>query len=210
MELNLMDDVKRSYPLEKYITTQEIAYALAEYLDVEKNMITQVVRNHNTYLIQCKGDASAEWTKFLGLNAALSVHLSVDKDYLNVSIGFDQWIEKLGIAAIGAVFFQPLLLTSGIGFIRQMTLPNDILHFIEGYLYPDGNVPETAGRSYTEYDEETCPECGAKIRKGDVFCSSCGVKLVEEKKETVCPECGEVLNGDEIFCPKCGHHLKED
>ena len=134
MAFEFDNETVRTYPLEKDVSTQAVAYALAEYLDLEKNMITQTVRNRNGYLIQCKGDASAEWTKYLGMDAAVSVRLSQADGILTVSISFEKWMEKLGIAAVGAVFLQPLLLTTGIGAIRQIMLPQEIFSFIENYL----------------------------------------------------------------------------
>ena len=105
MAFEFDNETVRTYPLDKEVSTQAVAYALAEYLDLEKNMITQTVRNRNGYLIQCKGDASAEWTRYLGMDAAVSVRLTQQDDSLVVGIGFERWIEKLGIAAVGAVFF---------------------------------------------------------------------------------------------------------
>jgi len=43
-------------------------------------------------------------------------------------------MEKLGIAAAGAVFFHPLILTAGIGALRQAALTDEIFTFIEDYL----------------------------------------------------------------------------
>ena len=210
MAFEFDNETVRTYPLDKEVSTQAVAYALAEYLDLEKNMITQTVRNRNGYLIQCKGDASAEWTRYLGMDAAVSGRLTQQDDSLVVGIGFERWIEKLGIAAVGAVFFQPLLLTTGIGALRQITLPNDIFTFIEHFLYPDGNVPQPERSApAAEEEEETCPVCGAKVRNGALFCTNCGANLEESKVEKTCPVCGEVLQGDEVFCPKCGHHLEQ-
>ena len=210
MAFDFENETVRTYPIDNYVSTQEVAYALAEYLDLEKNMITQTVRSRNGYLIQCKGDASAEWTKYLGMDAAVSVRLSQADGIMTVAIGFEKWMEKLGIAAVGAILFQPLLLTTGIGALRQITLPSEIFTFIERYLYPDGNVPQPEKSAPAPEATETCPVCGADLRPGAAFCTNCGANLAEVRKEKICPECGEVLQGDEVFCPKCGHHLDEE
>ena len=210
MAFEFDNETVRTYPLEKDVSTQAVAYALAEYLDLEKNMITQTVRNRNGYLIQCKGDASAEWTKYLGMDAAVSVRLSKADNILTVSISFEKWMEKLGIAAVGAIFLQPLLLTTGIGAIRQIMLPQEIFSFIENYLYPDGVVPQPERYHEEEpAEEDVCPVCGARVRPGAIFCTSCGANLEEANKEKSCPVCGAPLKGDEVFCPKCGHHLEQ-
>ena len=199
-------DVTRTYLL-KNETVQNVAYALAEYLDVEKNMITQTMRTRNGYTVQCKGDATAEWTKYLGMDAAISVQLIQDGNQLQVGIGTEKWAEKLGIAAVGSIFFQPLMITAGIGAIRQAALPQQIYSFIEDYLgeQPIRNTERTAPVQEPETDV-ICPKCGTANRIGAIFCKSCGEKLLKE--EILCPDCGGPLDGDEAFCPYCGRPLK--
>ena len=103
-----------------------------------------------------------------------------------------------------------LLLTTGIGAIRQIMLPQEIFSFIENYLYPDGVVPQPERYHEEEpAEEDVCPVCGARVRPGAIFCTSCGANLEEANKEKSCPVCGAPLKGDEVFCPKCGHHLEQ-
>lgn len=51
-----------------------------------------------------------------------------------------------------------------------------------------------------------CPNCGARINKGMLFCSSCGAKLPapESKQARLCSGCGEVLEDGALFCTACG------
>ncbi len=198
-------EVSRTYPLNGE-SAQSMAYALAEYLDLKKNMITQTMRTKNGYLIQCKGDATAEWTKYLGLDAALSIELVQVSDKLSVSIGFDRWMEKMGIAALGAVIFHPLLITAGIGAIRQAALPQEIFEFIEGYLHAEPIIEEEVPVQRMNEEVRICPACGTSNRIDALFCKACGASL--EKKEIHCPSCDTLLEGDEMFCPKCGEKLK--
>ncbi len=186
-------------------TAQSTAYALAEYLDVEKNMITQTMRTRNGYTVQCKGDASAEWTKYLGMDVAVSVNLTQDEDRLIVNIGTEKWAEKIGMAAVGSIFFQPLVLTAGIGALRQAALPTDIFNFIGTFLGSDPIIERTTPEP--ELEKNICPYCGTENRIGAIFCKACGQKL-EEEKEAYCPDCGGPLDGDEAFCPYCGRALK--
>jgi ribosomal protein L40E len=197
------NEITKTFPLGT-ASVQNVAYALSEYLDVKKNLITQTMRAKEGYLVQCKGDISAEWTKYIGMDAAVSVHLFQIENDLIVEIGTEKWLEKLGIAAAGALVFQPLLITSGIGAIRQMTLPNDILTFIGNYL---GTKP-TERTMKEEPAEKVCPKCGAAAAETAVFCSECGTRF-DEVKEPECPNCGKTLKGTEKFCPDCGTRLGE-
>ncbi|MBQ9329340.1 MAG: zinc ribbon domain-containing protein [Solobacterium sp.] len=191
-------------------SVQNVAYALSEFLDTKKNMITQTMRTKNGYTVQCKGDANAEWSKYIGLDAAITVNLIPMEGDLIVEIGTGKWMEKLGIAALGSIFFQPLLITSGIGAIRQVTLPNDIFAFIGDYL---GSEPIEVSRN-TVREVKDCPVCGKENSADAVFCSSCGTKFEEPQEPAVepqpaaCPVCGKELSGEETFCPLCGTRLK--
>ncbi len=205
------------YPLDSAHSAQSTAYALAEFLDVKKNMITQTMRTKEGYLVQCKGDATAEWTKYIGADAAVSVSLEEDKDVrrLKVTVGADKWLNKAGMMAMG-IFFSPLLFTTTFGALRQASLYSDIFNFISDYL---GSEPIETYHSDSfeeavrpQPDEEPgpdtiiCPYCGAENKAGAKFCRSCGASL--EKKEIRCESCGAVLDGDETYCPYCGHKLK--
>lgn len=62
-----------------------------------------------------------------------------------------------------------------------------------------------------------CPNCGAKVSKGMVFCSKCGSKLPAEEapaEETAqartCPGCGNEVADDVSFCTNCGTPLTEE
>ena len=57
-----------------------------------------------------------------------------------------------------------------------------------------------------------CPECGARISKGMVFCSSCGCKLpeVEERIPAMCANCGAELEEGALFCTGCGTRVETE
>lgn len=185
-------------------SAQTVGYALAEYLDRSKNMVTQTMRTKNGYLIQCKGDVSAEWTKYLGMDAALSIDLAQSFNELKVTVTLDKWMEKVGIAAVGAFVLHPLLLTAGIGAIRQMTLIQEVFDFIAETVGSE-SVEDIAAERSANVDSIICPECGMVNKAGAKFCKACGLPL--QKKEVRCPNCDEVLDGDEYFCPHCGTKL---
>lgn len=203
-------ETTKSYYLPSETTCQTVAYALAEYLDLEKNMITQTMRTRNGYTVQCKGDATAEWTRYLGMEAALSIALEQnEKGILDVTIGVDKWAEKVGILVAGSIFFQPLMITAGIGAIRQAAIIQDIYRFIEKLL---GSEPIVVQRTEPEVVkaapklEVKCEHCGTLNSIDSSFCKHCGEKLVKPVLE--CPECGADLDGDEAFCPYCGAKVK--
>ena len=208
----IIKDMERKYTLPADATAQSVAYGLTEFLDVKKNMITQMMRTKSGYVVQCRGDAEAEWTKYIGADVSLSITLEQNADELKVTIGFEKWLEKLGIAALGAVFLHPLHLTAGVGALRQITLPQEIYNYIETSLHVEP-IPETAERVSAEPEEEpakvVCPHCGAENRAEAVYCKECGREILEEEEEHRCPHCDGLLDGDEKFCPYCGTDLRK-
>jgi Zn-dependent protease with chaperone function len=51
--------------------------------------------------------------------------------------------------------------------------------------------------------DETCLECGNKLKSDETFCGICGSKRWEQ----ICPKCGNQIKGDEGFCGECGKKL---
>ena len=63
--------------------------------------------------------------------------------------------------------------------------------------------------------ENVCPECGAPITDGAVFCEECGNRLIPEEPKPpqemaprFCPECGNRLGPGARFCGKCGTRVE--
>lgn len=55
-----------------------------------------------------------------------------------------------------------------------------------------------------------CPVC--KMYEQDInakFCSSCGVRLIEEPPKQVCLSCINLVRAGAHFCPYCGHDFGE-
>lgn len=62
----------------------------------------------------------------------------------------------------------------------------------------------TSGSDSTiEYENtKRCPNCGAIVGNGDVFCTACGKKV-----SSVCSNCGSSINDGDIFCTVCGEKI---
>ena len=200
-ELEKLTETSRRYLLNGE-SVQSLSYAIAEYLDTKKNMVTQTMRIRDGYIVQSKGDLTADWTKYLGLDAAVNIELHQEGDELNVIISSGKWIEKAGIAAAGLFIFQPLLWTAGIGMVRSLALPQDIFNFLNDRLQ---SIDDTPQRTETP-NAKVCPECGAPNKAGARYCSKCGASL--ERQVRICEGCGQKLDEDELFCPNCGRRAE--
>lgn len=60
----------------------------------------------------------------------------------------------------------------------------------------------------------TCPSCGAAVRPGTLFCTSCGAKLPERGAAAptatarFCRQCGAPATARAAFCTLCGAKLE--
>ncbi len=184
-------DEKKIFNMNDTITFDELVRLLEQYLSFNKHLTTQRFNLDNRAILQCV-DSDSSWKQFLGLDAALTIELAQSgNDTLTVTIGNAKWLDKVGVAAAGALFFTPLMVAAGIGAVRQAILPTEIFTFIESKLgtpasaKPFPNPFDAAAetlRSVVEPQNQTnaavtCPCCGAQIPKNFSFCSKCGTKL---------------------------------
>ena len=53
-----------------------------------------------------------------------------------------------------------------------------------------------------------CPKCGTELPLDAAFCTSCGTKIEQAKKEEpakkICPKCGATVKEGNSFCNECG------
>ncbi len=171
---------KRIFNLGNAMTLEEIARLLEQFLAVQKNLTTQKIPVANKIILQCV-DADSHWKQFIGLDAALTIELEETPEHaLIVTIGNGKWLDKLGTAAVGAIFFSPLIVAAGIGAVRQAVLPAEIFNFLEtqtGTNYSRPNVSKTVSPEPEPQEMLICPCCGNQVSTTSAFCSQCGTKL---------------------------------
>lgn len=57
-------------------------------------------------------------------------------------------------------------------------------------------------------DRTKCENCGATIKYGSSFCSSCGAPTTWKTNELICPSCGKKLKTGSKFCIYCGSDVE--
>lgn len=189
-------------------TLEDVAYALEEFLRTQKHLETEgVAQSETSYFIQAR--QTEGWKKFVGMDQAIQVRLSVYSDMLTVDLGAGRWVDKLGAATVGYIIFAPLMLTAVIGAIGQQKLPQEIFDFVQRYTFLgkplDINdfAPETPAE---ETPKSLCAACGEPLPEGAKFCPACGKPAAQKR---VCPVCGAVPTVDTArFCAECGAPLQ--
>ncbi len=187
---------------------EEVAHALEDFLRGQKHLETEgVAQSETSYFIQAR--QTDGWKKFVGMDQAIQVRLSVYSNMLTVDLGAGRWVDKLGAATLGYIIFSPLLLTAAIGAIGQQRLPQEIFDFVQRYTFLgkplDINDFAPKAPEAPEVPASLCPSCGAALPEGAKFCPGCGKPAAQKR---TCPVCGAApaVEGAR-FCAECGAPL---
>lgn len=191
-------------------TLEDVAYALEDFLRTQKHLETEgVAQSETSYFIQAR--QTEGWKKFVGMDQAIQVRLSVYGDMLTVDLGAGRWVDKLGAATVGYIIFAPLMLTAAIGAIGQQKLPQEIFDFVQRYTFLGKplDINDFAPASPEEAEEAPkprCAACGEPLPAGAKFCPACGKPAAQKR---ACPVCGAVPAADTArFCAECGAPLQ--
>ena len=182
------------------LTLEDVARALEDFLRTQKRLETEgVSQSETSYFIQARQPES--WKKFVGMDTAIQVRLSVSGDMLTVDLGAGRWVDKLGAATVGYIVFAPLLITAAIGALSQDQLPQEIFSFVQRFTFL--GKPLDMGAAL-ESEGPCCAGCGAALPEGARFCPGCG-----RPADKVCPVCGAAPStADARFCASCGAALR--
>lgn len=190
-------------------TLEDVAHALEDFLRTQKHLETEgVAQSETSYFIQAR--QTEGWKKFVGMDQAIQVRLSVYSNMLTVDLGAGRWVDKLGAATLGYIIFSPLLLTAAIGAIGQQRLPQEIFDFVQRYTFLgkplDINDFAPKAPEAPEVPSPLCASCGAPLPEGAKFCPGCGKPAVQKR---TCPVCGAApaVEGAR-FCAECGAPLQ--
>lgn len=144
-------------------------------------------------------DKADGWKKFAGLSKPIQIQL-VKADYtVIVKCDFGKLSDKIDAGGVGIFVFAPMAVTSAIGAVTQLKLPQDVLAEIEKFIMPGGEDAIVSLGGQLKEEEVGCPACGCKNAKGQKFCKECEAKL-----DMNCPDCGALLARNTKLCPECG------
>ena len=189
-------------------TLEDVAHALEDFLRTQKHLETEgVAQSETSYFIQAR--QTEGWKKFVGMDQAIQVRLSIYGGILTVDLGAGRWVDKLGAATLGYIIFSPLLLTAAIGAIGQQRLPQEIFDFVQRYTFLgkplDINDFAPKAPEAPEEPASLCPSCGVALPEGAKFCPGCGKPAAQKR---TCPVCGAAPSVEGArFCAECGAPL---
>jgi hypothetical protein len=172
----------------------QLSVELGKIFDSEYEV--QTFQVSSTSILQAR--KSTTLRDLTGLSSALTIKITPESGGTRVEIGMQKWFDKAAIAAVGLVFFQPLLALAALGAYWQYRLTEDCWKIIEDHIArkAGGYVPPLPGR---------CGTCGAANVAGSDFCSTCGANLKVGRR---CPNCDAPQKDTTArFCNRCGKPL---
>lgn len=201
----------RIFQLGDSVTLADIAHGLEDFFVRQKFMEAEgIFQGENAYFIQAR--EQKEWKKFMGMDKAVQVRLTVHEGSLTVDVGAGRWVDKLGAATVGYLIFAPLLVTAAIGAIGQEQLPRDIFDFVERYIILHGGpIPGFNDAPVPNFEEPVsapaavCRNCRAPLPEGARFCAQCGQPV---PAANTCPQCHAQVPDGARFCSACGAPLQ--
>lgn len=181
---------------------QKIVTRLEGFFRTEKGMEVQSSQTTEGYVMQASQPKDG-WKTLTGMRLAITVQMSVTGNQLNVSIGEEQWSDKIGAGAVGLFIAWPLAITAGMGAFKQKKLPSEVFQVIENTIMTGGQPVVVTGAGQTVAEGMiVCPNCKVQLAAGSKFCNHCGTKL-----GTKCPNCGIDIAPGSAFCSECGEKL---
>ncbi len=204
-----MASESRTFRLPPDIEVSRVAEAVEAFLSSSKGMETQSAEIQGGYVVQGRQNKSA-WKTLTGMRLAITVQMTLVNDSLTVTAGEGEWMDKIGVGAVGAIVFFPLLITAGVGAYQQNKLPDEIFQTVQRFLQTgavpfvtQNAAPQPAPAAAKPEATVPCPVCQAPCRPGAKFCESCGAPL-----ENNCKSCGAPLSLGAKFCPECGQSVQ--
>jgi hypothetical protein len=120
------------------VTLGQVGHHVEDFLRAKPDLYVEGVEGPGGYLVQARLNGQ-DWRKFIGLDKAIQVQIVPGDDgTVAVTVGQGKWLDKVGVGAVGALWFPPLAIVSGIGALSQLKLISDIFDRIQNFLIRGG------------------------------------------------------------------------
>src|SRR5579884_2529862 len=194
----------------------------------------QQIGNKDQMMVQLK--KGGDFEAIIGMQAALSVTIQRTAGGVLAMIGQQKWLDKAAVGAVGVVAMPvlwPLMLTAGVGAVRQASLSNQVLNVVDGLVRQQrpglqaGQIPTQLLPQMQQMWSPPPPSYtppyvpGPQVVNalpapppspvpvappaGKLRCPDCNTPY--EEGDTFCTGCGKTLK---LLCPNCKAELKPD
>lgn len=178
----------------------------------------QYIGNRDQMLVQLK--KGGDFEALIGMQAALSVTIQRTAGGVMAMIGQQKWLDKAAVGAVGVVAMPvlwPLMLTAGVGAVRQASLSNQVLNMVDGLVRQQrpgiqgGPIPvqllPQVQQMWSPAPNYTPPP--SYIPPGPVVNAlPAPAPMPQTPGRLRCPDCNTPYEEGDTFCTGCGRSLK--
>jgi len=159
-----MADLRR-YTVPETFDLELLSQTLLMLMSNDLKLETQRFRADGGVILQGREQNTVK--RYIGMDRAMTVKLSLSDEMLSVDVGHGKWLDKAAGAGL-ALLFWPAAVTVAIGSVQQAQMPGRIFACVEDTL---------SLLRKKEASTRTCEHCGSAISEGDMFCRKCGERM---------------------------------
>ncbi len=184
-----------------------------------QNYQAQQIGNKDQMLVQLK--KGGDFEAIIGMQAALTVTIQRTAGGVLAMIGQQKWLDKAAVGAVGIVAMPvlwPLMLTAGVGAVRQASLSNQVLNVVDGLVRQQrpglqaSQIPAQLMPQMQQMWSPPPPSYTPQYIPGPQVVNALPAPppapVAQPASGLRCPTCNTPYQEGDTFCSGCGRSLK--
>lgn len=116
------------------LNIERLASDLEQFYRGQGYMV-QHIGNNDQMMVQLK--KGGDFEAIIGMQSALTVTIQRNSGGITVALSQQKWVDKAAVGVVGVAVpvLWPLLITAGVGAVRQVGLANQIMTVIDGLVH---------------------------------------------------------------------------
>ena len=134
----MADNISKVFQLTEGLDCVKVGEGILKYLRIVHKLTAEGTAIPEGYFVQAKSEDTG-WTKLAGMTKAIQVRvLGSGGKLVTVSVGNDEWSDKIGAGVAGIFIFSPLAITAALGAWGQKRLADNIFSFTKEFITTGG------------------------------------------------------------------------
>lgn len=116
------------------LNIERLASDLEQFYRGQGYMV-QHIGNNDQMMVQLK--KGGDFEAIIGMQSALTVTIQRNSGGITVALSQQKWVDKAAVGVVGVAVpvLWPLLITAGVGAVRQVGLANQVMTVIDGLVH---------------------------------------------------------------------------
>jgi hypothetical protein len=116
------------------LNIEHLASDLEQFYRGQGYMV-QHIGNNDQMMVQLK--KGSDFEAIVGMQSALTVTIQRNSGGITVALGQQKWVDKAAVGVVGVAVpvLWPLLITAGVGAVRQVGLANQVMTVIDSLVH---------------------------------------------------------------------------